>query len=105
MAQIKAAVIGCGNRGRAHAEGYAASPDARIAAVVDPLPEAARTLAEKHGVESVYPNHQEMLAAQRPDVVSICTWTGLHPQMVLDVAAYLGHRASAWGGRAQVGSE
>jgi predicted dehydrogenase len=87
VTQIKAAIIGCGNRGRAHAQGYAASHQVQIVALVDPLPEAARGLAEKHDVGAVYPNHQEMLAAERPDIVSICTWTGLHAQMVLDVAA------------------
>ena len=29
---IKAAIIGCGGRGRAHADGYAASEDARLVA-------------------------------------------------------------------------
>ena len=30
MALFKAAVIGCGGRGRGHAEGYQASPDVEI---------------------------------------------------------------------------
>ncbi len=87
MTEIKAAIIGCGGRGREHAKGYAASDRTKIVAVVDPLEEAARVVADKYGVESVYSYHPEMLAAHQPDIVSICTWTGLHAQMVLDVAA------------------
>ena len=87
VTEIKAAIIGCGGRGREHAKGYAAAENAKIIAVVDPLDEAAQFVSEKYAVEAVYPNHAEMLAAHQPDIVSICTWTALHPQMVLDVAA------------------
>ena len=36
MATFKAGVIGCGGRGRAHAQGYQASPDVKIVACSDP---------------------------------------------------------------------
>ena len=87
MTKIKAAIIGCGGRGTEHALGYAASPDVEIVGMVDPLPSALDKLADKYGVEGRYATHQEMFAAQQPDIVSVCTWTGLHPQHVLDAAA------------------
>jgi len=87
VAKIKAAIIGCGDRGRNHAAGYAASAETEIVAAVDPNPEAAQILAAKYGVRHTYPDHKAMFARHRPDIVSVCTWTGLHPEHVLDSAA------------------
>lgn len=87
MNQIKAAIIGCGGRGKEHAHGYAAAPDTQIIAVVDPLAEAAQSVAVPYTVPQVYDYHPEMYAALKPDIVSVCTWTGLHAQQVLDSVA------------------
>ncbi|HLK60018.1 MAG TPA: Gfo/Idh/MocA family oxidoreductase [Chthonomonadaceae bacterium] len=87
MTKIKAAIIGCGGRGTEHAVGYAASPDVEIVGLVDPLPATLNKLADKYGVKGRYATHQEMFAEQKPDIVSVCTWTGLHPEHVLDSAA------------------
>jgi predicted dehydrogenase len=87
MAAIKAAIIGCGGRGRAHAQGYRAAPDVRIVAVSDPVEEAAQTLAQQHGIDGVYGDHRRMLAEHQPEIVSICVWTGLHRPLVLDAVA------------------
>ncbi len=86
MAKLKAAIIGCGGRGREHAAGYAASNEVEIVAAVDPKPEALAALAKKYAVKGAYATHQEMFAAHRPDIVSVCTWTGLHPEHVRDSA-------------------
>ena len=82
MAKLKAAIIGCGGRGQEHALGYAASEDVEIVAVVDPKVEARTLLAELYKVKKGYSTHQEMFAKHRPDIVSVCTWTGLHPEHV-----------------------
>ena len=44
MALFKAGIIGCGGRGRGHAEGYQASPDVEIVACADPFEEARGNL-------------------------------------------------------------
>lgn len=49
---IDVAVVGCGHMGSFHARVVAADPRARLVAVVDVLPERARTLAERHGAEA-----------------------------------------------------
>ena len=41
MAHYRAAILGCGGRGRAHAAGYAAAPNAEIVACADPVAENA----------------------------------------------------------------
>ncbi|HLJ56057.1 MAG TPA: Gfo/Idh/MocA family oxidoreductase [Chthonomonadaceae bacterium] len=87
MAKLKAAIIGCGGRGREHAMGYAASDQVEIVAVVDPRVEARTAAAEKFGVKAAYASHQQMFAEHRPDIVSICTWTGWHPLHVRESAA------------------
>lgn len=104
MTLYKAGVIGCGKRGRAHAEGYQASPQVSIAACADPVAEAHTSFAEDFAVASPYEDYRAMLAQEALDVVSVCTWTGQHREMV-EAAAAAGIRAihcekpmaSTWG--------
>src|SRR5262249_10858744 len=74
LARYRAAILGCGGRGRAHAAGYVASPQAEIVGCADPVAENARTLAKAHPGAKVYEDYRALLKEQRPDVVSICTW-------------------------------
>lgn len=74
--RFKVGIIGCGGRGNAHAKGYAASDDVEMVACADPVEEKARALAEK--------DYRRMLEEEKPDIVSICTWTPLHAQMIFD---------------------
>src|SRR5262249_256169 len=82
MTRYRAAILGCGGRGRAHAAGYAASPGAEIVGCADPVVENARTLAQAHAGAKAYADYPELLAEQRPGVASICTWPHLHREMV-----------------------
>lgn len=82
MPEYRAAVLGCGGRGRAHAAGYAAAANARVVACADAFEETARALASQHAGAVVYTDYRRLLAEQRPDVVSICTWPHLHREMV-----------------------
>ncbi len=86
MAIYRVGIIGCGGRGKAHARGYAASEDVEIAACADPNSDNAEALAKNHKIpeSGVYSDYKKMLAEIKPDIVSICTWTGLHTQMVMD---------------------
>jgi len=54
----------------------------RLAAVADPDADAARELAADLGIPRVYDNHRELLAAERPDVVSICTPPAAHLEVM-----------------------
>jgi UDP-N-acetylglucosamine 3-dehydrogenase len=92
MTRLRAAILGCGGRGRAHAAGYAAATNAEIVACADPALENARALAEKHAVPHVYADYRALLDEQCPDVVSICTWPHLHREMV-DAAVAAGVKA------------
>lgn len=82
---LRAAIIGCGGRGRAQADGYAQVPDAQIVAVADPVAQAALDLAQKHAVpsEGVHTDYRELLQSQPLDMLSICTWPAQHAEQVL----------------------
>jgi predicted dehydrogenase len=89
---IRAAVLGCGGRGRAHAAGYAAAKNATVVAVADPVAENARALAAQHEGATVYADYRTLLEKERPDAVSVCTWPHLHREMV-EAAIAAGARA------------
>ncbi len=79
---LTAAVIGAGSQGRVHALGHLAARGVRLVAVADVDEAAAGDLAAEPGVPHVHRDHRAMLAAHRPDVVSVCTPPALHPEMV-----------------------
>jgi predicted dehydrogenase len=69
-----------------HAEGYRASPDTRLVAVADLNLDNARAFQQRHGVAAAYQDYRDMLAQEHLDIVSICTWTRLHADMVVACA-------------------
>ena len=78
MSALTCAVIAAGSQGRVHARGYQAAPGTTVVAVADPDQAAARDLAADLGIAGVYADYQDMLEAERPAVVSICTPPALH---------------------------
>ena len=90
--RYSAAILGCGDIGHAHAEGYRLNPEVDIVAVVDPLEVARRQFQLEYGVEHAYASVEEMLDARTPDIVSVCTWHLLHAPLTI-AAARAGARA------------
>ncbi len=86
MEQFKVGVIGCGGWGKAHAEGYQVSVDVKMIACADPMEEGRAAFMRDFGVERGYADYQEMLDKEDLDIVSICTWTGMHRDMVVAAA-------------------
>jgi predicted dehydrogenase len=80
MAQTyRTAIIGCGGRGRAHAHGLRADARCNVVALADIKPEAAARVNEENGFgATVYTDYRELLEKERPDIVAVCLWTGLH---------------------------
>ncbi len=83
------AFIGCGRIASLHAGGYKANPQCKVVALTDVKEEAATAFAAKHefGDAVLYTDYKKMLRQAKPDIVSICLWTGLHAQVVKDCAA------------------
>ncbi len=84
MGNLKVAFIGAGFIARAgHLPGYAAAGNVDVA-LCDVLPERAEALAAQYPcVTKVYTDWREMLAEERPDVVSVCLHNQLHEAPVL----------------------
>ncbi len=86
---LRFAIIGCGVIGSTHADAIAAVPGARLIAVADSVMEKAKALGERCKV-AVYDDAARMLDQEKPDVVCVCTPSGMH-----GVQACLAMRAGA----------
>lgn len=71
------ALIGCGHIARRHACHIAAH--GVLEAVCDTAPDRSRGLADQYGARA-YASAADLLGAEKPDVVSICTPNGLHAE-------------------------
>ena len=85
-ARYRAAIVGCGDIGHAHAEGFRASPDVELVAVVDPIEPARHQFQAEYGVSAAYPSVEELFAAAAPDIVSVCVWHRLHAPITIAAA-------------------
>ena len=88
--QYRAALLGLGKIARAHLQGYLATENAdRISVIAgaDPIEEARQRFTSETGIENTYADYRELLEQEQPEIVSICTWPPLHPEMVEASAA------------------
>ena len=85
MEKLKVAVISCGMiANTAHLPAYQHYKDrCEVAAVCDLNETAARETAERFGVPRWYTDAEKMLAAEKPDLVSVCVPNGLHKTMTM----------------------
>jgi predicted dehydrogenase len=74
----RVAVVGAGFMGSMHASIFSRAPNCELVAIVDPNVELAKALASRLGDVRVYPGHEELLAHENLDLVSICTPDNLH---------------------------
>ncbi len=77
---VRFALLGAGRIGKVHARAIAGDPDARLAAVADASPEAARAVADQAGasVRTI----EDIAAAGDVDAVVICTPTDTHADLI-----------------------
>ena len=79
----KAAIVGAGSIGHAHIDGYSRVDEVEVAAVVDPVANARERYQREFGIPNAYETIEEMLAAEEPDIVSVCAWHLLHPALTI----------------------
>lgn len=84
---VKVAVIGAGFMGSMHASIFAQSPGAELVAVVDQNLDLAHAAAGKHPGCRAYRSHDELLASEQLDLISICTPDNLHRDAAIAAAA------------------
>ena len=76
--ELRCALVGTGAVAHLHARAVAAYPRAELVAVTDHSREKADEFAARYGVPLVYDDLDALLAAERPDVVLICTPPAVH---------------------------
>ena len=69
-----------------HAGGYERLDSCSLVACADIVRENAEAFADYHGLEAVYEDHESMLEAAEPDVVSVCVPPNIHAELVVDCA-------------------
>ncbi|MDP6114061.1 MAG: Gfo/Idh/MocA family oxidoreductase [Planctomycetota bacterium] len=84
MTDFRVGIIGCGGRGKGHANGYRETEGATIVACSDPVEDSAKAMAKEHDIPNSYSDYRKMLEKESLDIVSICTWIRLHHDMVID---------------------
>ncbi len=86
MAHYRVAIIGTGGISRLHAQYYLAHPATEIVAVADTNPAALDSFCAEHPVPARYDDYRELLAVEKPDLVSVCTWQGTHSEISIAAA-------------------
>ena len=87
MTDFRVGIIGCGGRGKGHANGYRETEGATIVACSDPVEDSAKAMAKEHDIPNSYSDYRKMLEKESLDIVSICTWIRLHHDMVARLQA------------------
>ena len=100
--KLRSAIIGCGqvaggyderpgaNTVNTHAKAYQLEPATELIAITDPDFQRARQFSEYWGKPVIYDDVQKMLAVEQPDIVSICSPTSTH----LDILEYCSKSAN-----------
>lgn len=70
---LRCAIVGTGAIAHHHAEAVAAYPHAEVVAAMDLDADRAAAFAQRHGVTATYGDVDTLLAAEKPDIVLICT--------------------------------
>src|SRR6187551_3578797 len=78
----RAAVIGCGKMSRGHAHSYQANEQVELVAGADVFEAAREGFQKQYNVPTMYADAGEMLDAEKPDIVSVCTWPPMHADLV-----------------------
>ena len=86
MEKLRLGLIGCGRISKNHFEAISQIPEAEYVAVADIIRERAEEAAKTYNIPSVYTDYHKMLDKEQLDAVSICTPSGLHPSIGIDVA-------------------
>lgn len=81
--KYRVGIIGCGWMGKSHAQAYAELDNVQMVAAADIHPKSLAELQEAHGIPGAYADYHDMLAKEDLDIVSVCSWPGLHAPMTI----------------------
>ncbi len=90
MAKLRVGVIGCSGIGTTHASGLVGLPNVELAAGCDFVQSTLDAFKTKYkdnwGNISLYTNHEEMLANEDLDIITVATSDHRHADLVVDAA-------------------
>lgn len=82
--KLRYACIGAGGIARKkHLNGYSKLSQVGIVAICDTSRPAAEALAREFSIPRVYTDYRQMLAAEKPDLVSVCTPNATHKDITV----------------------
>jgi UDP-N-acetylglucosamine 3-dehydrogenase len=82
----KHAILGCGRVAGGHANAYSGRDNVHTVAGAEVDPGRRDEFADAHDIPKMYSDYGALLAEARPDIVSVCTWPGLHAEMTATAA-------------------
>ena len=85
--RLRSAVVGC-RIGALHAAAYNACDDTQLVALCDREPATLERAGRDFGVERLYADFEDMLRAERLDLLSIATAQPLHAEMTIQAAGH-----------------
>lgn len=91
-ARYRVGIIACGNIAQLHLRSYRSIPNVEVVAGADISPQTRERWQRELGVPRMYATAQELLEREKLDIVSICTWPPLRPEMT-ELACNHGVRA------------
>jgi myo-inositol 2-dehydrogenase/D-chiro-inositol 1-dehydrogenase len=77
---IRFALLGAGRIGKVHAKAVTGNPDAKLVAVADAMPDAAKAIAQQYNCE--IRTIDQILASKDVDAVVVCTPTDTHADLI-----------------------
>ncbi|OGO87227.1 MAG: oxidoreductase [Clostridiales bacterium GWF2_36_10] len=84
MEKIKIGIIGTGNISNYHLGGYKALPElCEVIACCDIDETKVKRYAANNGIARYYTDYNEMMAKEKLDAVSVCTWNAAHKGAVI----------------------
>lgn len=79
MEKLRIGIIGTGNISNCHIGGYKALPEkCEVVAACDIDEDKVKKYAENNKIPAYYTDYNEMLAKEKLDAVSVCTWNAAH---------------------------
>ncbi|WP_435320919.1 Gfo/Idh/MocA family protein [Haloarchaeobius sp. TZWSO28] len=86
MEEVRYGIVGCAGIGNTHAEAVAAAEGTELVACADLDADAANAFAAEHGVDAWYDDVTAMIDESEVDAVSVCTPSGTHADVTVEVA-------------------
>jgi predicted dehydrogenase len=84
--QYRVGIIGTGGIAKAHARYYTANENTQIIAGADIHEGRLTEYCDAFEISARYSDYNELLAKEKPDIVSVCTWQESHPEITIACA-------------------